>query len=46
MTFLQYIYTKQFKVSVKNDTSLAEEIAASIHNMTQLKLSAVRVSRP
>jgi hypothetical protein len=46
LSFLQHFYTKQFKVDLKNDSLLAEEIAANIHNMTQLKLSAVRVSRP
>lgn len=31
-------------MDIKNDSLLAEDIAASIHDMTQLKLSAVRVS--
>jgi hypothetical protein len=42
--FLQHFYTKQFKVENKNDRSLVEEIATSIHNMTQLKLNAIQVS--
>jgi hypothetical protein len=33
----------QFKAEIKNDRSLVQEIATSIHNMTQLKLSAIRV---
>ncbi|XP_021933890.1 voltage-dependent calcium channel subunit alpha-2/delta-3-like isoform X3 [Zootermopsis nevadensis] len=38
----KYFYAKEFKVDIKNDSLLAEDIAASIHDMTQLKLSAVR----